>query len=170
MNSCAHPVLLTIAVLSLIAAMYAPASASAGTRRSNPGLAQTISFQWRPVLAYADPAPAASDQWWTARTAGYFGGIGGSALGVLGAMIGVLGGALRMWGFARYALNAMIIIGAVCTVVGLYAVFADQPYHVFYPLLLTGVLCLVLGIVLRFTLAVVRRQHELHRMHAMDAS
>lgn len=168
MNGCVHHVLLTMVMLSLTAALCEPASASDDAWRSLSSLEHTIPFQ--AALAFADPAAAESDQWWSARTAGYFGAIGGSALGLLGAMIGVVGGAMRMWRFAVQALNVMIIIGVLGASSGFYAVFASQPYHVYYPLLLTGVLCLVLGIGLRFTFHAVRRQQELHKMRAMDAS
>jgi hypothetical protein len=114
-------------------------------------------------------AMAPPGAWWSDRTAGWVGGVGGTVLGLLGALIGTLCGL----GIGRRVVLPLLIVGSVLGgglfVTGLIALAIGQPYGVYYPLLLCGVLCGVLGIVG----VVVGRQRyaqaELRRMQALDA-
>ena len=115
----------------------------------------------------ADPMTAAG-AWWSDRTAGWLGGIGGSMLGVLGGVIGLLGGRGKARRLVVALLGFMLVVGVASLIAGLIALLRSQPYGVYYPLVLLGILCTVLPTVM---LATVRRRYEqaeLRRMNAMD--
>jgi hypothetical protein len=82
--------------------------------------------------------------WWTDQQAGLVGGIAGSLLGVLGGVFGTVAGICAPRGKAKgfvYGLAiTMIITGVVCLVTGIVALAMGQPYGVYYPLLLIGAL------------------------------
>jgi len=78
--------------------------------------------------------------WWSDRTAGWIGGIAGSAVGVFGALVGTLTSLRRGRRFVIGGLVALAAVGFVLLVVGLVALASGQPYAVWYPLLLLGVL------------------------------
>ena len=109
---------------------------------------------------------AVSGAWWTDR--GIIGGIGGSLLGVLGAAIGILCSKGRSRSLVIGTMVTLAVIGAVVLLLGLWALFAGQPYGVYYPLLLTGGLdAVIFGALIR----VARRRYaeiELRRMGAAD--
>jgi hypothetical protein len=111
---------------------------------------------------------AATGAWWSQRIAGLVGGITGSVVGVAGGIIGILSGI----GIARKVclslLGIMVIFGAASLAAGLAALIAAQPYEVYYPLLLIGVLCTILPAVLFRTVKRRYEQKELQKMHAMD--
>jgi hypothetical protein len=83
-------------------------------------------------------------EWWTSQEAGLIGGIGGSAIGVFGGILGATIGLLAPRGIARPlvlgAQIAMAALGVVLLGAGVYAAATGQPYHVYYPLLLGGLL------------------------------
>jgi uncharacterized membrane-anchored protein len=86
----------------------------------------------------------------------------------MGAAIGILAGV----GIARkvclFLLSTMFVLGIVSLVVGLAALAFSQPYAVYYPLLLLGLLCSVLPMGLFRTIKQQYEQKELRKMHAMD--
>ena len=111
----------------------------------------------------------ASNAWWSNRSAGIIGGGGGAFLGLLGALIGVLtsmGNAKRV---VQGVFAFMLFVCGISLLVGLVALVMNQPYAVYYPLLLLGFLgvCLPLSlwrsVMNRFT------QAEMQRLDAMDA-
>jgi hypothetical protein len=102
-------------------------------------------------------ATAAPGAWWSDREAGWIGGAAGSAFGLLGALVGTLSSLGRGRRFVMAALAAMGTGGLVALAAGLVAVASGQPYAVWYPLVLLGVLGPVLGFSLRGT---VRRRFE----------
>jgi hypothetical protein len=110
----------------------------------------------------------AGDAWWGEREAGLIGGIGGSLVGLLGALVGWLGGAGRARRFVLGALWAMTALGVVSLIAGFLALAREQPYAVYYPLLLAGVLCATLGLFLRGNLSKRYAARELRRMKALD--
>jgi hypothetical protein len=123
------------------------------------------------TVVIAAPQLCALDagDWWSEPTAGLVGGIGGSALGLLGAAVGVLSNLRK---FRRVTLTLMgvgIGIGLVALVVGVVAILAGQPWHVYYPLMQVGALC---GILMGIGVLIVRRRYrdeDLRRMTALDA-
>ncbi len=118
--------------------------------------------------AMEDPM-AAPGQWWGERMGGLIGGVLGTLLGCMGGMIGLLTsrGQARSVTFAM--LRAMQIIGVVGLVAGVVAVIMSQPYAVWYPMILVGIICPVLGTGLTRTIRKRYDEVELRKMAAMDA-
>ena len=112
---------------------------------------------------------AAGETWWTDQDAGWIGGIGGSVIGLLGALIGVLGGLGKARRFVIAITTTLIGVGVLSLIVGLIAVTLGQPYAVYYPLLLGGIILTAVcggnlpGLLRRY------QQVELRKMAAMDA-
>jgi hypothetical protein len=115
--------------------------------------------------AAATRAPGA---WWSAEDAGRIGGAAGSALGVLGALLGTL---CALGRGRRIVIGGMLALGAsglLALAAGAAALATSQPYGVWYPLLLPGVLASALGFGL---LPIARRRYEareLRRIQALD--
>jgi MFS family permease len=83
--------------------------------------------------------------WWTDQQAGLFGGIAGGVGGLLGGIFGTLAGICAPRGKCKMLVVglALFMIGAgiISLVVGVVALALQQPYGVYYPLLLIGVVC-----------------------------
>ena len=112
---------------------------------------------------------AVAGAWWDGRTAGLVGGLAGSVIGCLGGLIGTLAGLGKARRIAIVGLKTMLAFGLVCLVLGVVALVRSQPYEVFYPLLLLGLVCATLPL---FLIGTVRRRYEeleLRRMRAQDA-
>jgi hypothetical protein len=112
---------------------------------------------------------SAKNGWWTDRTGGLVGGITGSVIGTIGFIIGI-----SCWlGIARKLcfslLGLMFAFGVISLAMFLVALIFSQPYAVYYPLLLMGILCASLP-PLSFYTGIKQRyeQIELRKMHAMD--
>jgi hypothetical protein len=119
---------------------------------------------------FGDPATWASgDTWWGDRSAGLVFGSLGAAIGILGGVIGTLAGRGRAKGLVFFLWYVVIAVGAVSFLAGLAALGMRQPYAVYYPLLLTGVICLVVFGALHRTLRRRYEASELRRMRAMDS-
>jgi hypothetical protein len=106
--------------------------------------------------------------WWSDRSAGLIGGIGGSVIGCFGALLGWLTAKGRARRFVVMSIQTMAALGILLTVVGLIALGLKQPYAVWYPLLLGGILLAATF----FNLPKLRRRYdelELRRMNSMDA-
>lgn len=119
----------------------------------------------RPTLFPIDT----SRQWWSASLAGRYGGVLGSCLGILGAAIGILS-TMHTTRLLIFALFAVGLAGSgIFLVAGLVGVCMQQPWHVYYPLLLIGIIGVsVLGgnlwnVLHRY------RGDELRRIAAVDA-
>lgn len=107
--------------------------------------------------------------WWNDHTAAWIGGIGGTVLGLIGAAIGTLTGMGRGRPIVIALLVAMTALGSLTLLGGLVAVFAGQPYGVYYPLLLGGGLSAILSTVFLFTTPQRYAAIEMRRMQALDA-
>ena len=113
---------------------------------------------------------ASSGAWWTDRTAGLVGGIGGSLVGILGGLIGSLASRGKARRFVLGAMVSLVVLGAALLAAGAIALVASQPYGVTGALLLGGVLLVV---VVGSMIRTVRRtyaQVELRKMRALDAA
>jgi hypothetical protein len=115
-----------------------------------------------------DDPLALGGQWWGDRTAGLVGGVAGAGVGVLGALVGWLGGTGRARRFVMGVTRSLIAAGAVAFGAGAVAWTLGQPYAVYYPLLLLGIVC---PLVFASILPALRRRYEtqeLRRMRALD--
>ncbi|MEZ6235810.1 MAG: hypothetical protein R3B68_16625 [Phycisphaerales bacterium] len=131
----------------------------------------------RIVKGDARPTPGPTPEedameWWTQQAAGWIGGGVGAGIGLLGGLIGVLGGLCVPKGKAKPLVLALFAImigaGAISLIAGVVALIDSQPYHVFYPLLLIGLIaCGVGGGNLPFVLKAYR-QAEARRMDAEE--
>jgi len=111
------------------------------------------------------PGPRA---WWDDRAGAWIGGLGGSALGCLGALIGTLGGMGKARRLVMWLTAGLVVFGLACLVSGAAALALGQPYAVYYPLLLGG---LIDTAVFGPSLLVLRQRYqqaELRKMAAMD--
>ncbi|MCC6660748.1 MAG: hypothetical protein IT437_07670 [Phycisphaerales bacterium] len=105
-------------------------------------------------------------EWWTMQDGNWYGAIGGSAIGVIGGCYGGLVGWLAPRGIGRrffLTLHAvLIVLGVVALVAGIAALSVQQPYHVWYPLVLVGgILTLVMGCL--FPVILTRYRQAEHR-------
>ena len=131
----------------------------------------TVSIRDVNLYQYADgedPMQIAG-QWFSDRSAGLMGGIGGGLLGLWGALIGVLASRGRARAFVLSSANVLLFIGIASLVVGIVALATSQPYVVYYPLLLIGIILVFVIGKLRGTLAARYEEIELKRMQSMDA-
>ena len=113
----------------------------------------------------ADSAAA----WWTNQQGGVVGGVVGSLFGILGGLIGWS----ATWGKSRKLTmglcSAGIAIGCASLAVGAIAAVLQQPFHVYYPLLLAGFVSVcVIGANLR-TISQRFQADEFRRIQAIDA-
>ncbi len=115
-----------------------------------------------------DPLQSAG-QWITERNATLLGAIGGFLLGVWGAVIGVISARGKARRFVLGSATILLLVGIGSLVIGVAALASAQPYAVYYPFLLIGILLVVLMAVLRRTLSMRYEQLELKRMQSMDA-
>ena len=117
----------------------------------------------------ADPMGQPKQDWWSERDAGLIGGIYGVTVGLLGGLIGILAGFGKARRFVLTLRASLLGLGVISLITGVIALAIGQPYAVYYPLLLVGI---VLTAVLGSTWPILRRgyeQRELQRMAAMDA-
>ena len=115
------------------------------------------------------PFESVAQSWWTDRTGSLIGGIMGGLFGCMAGLLMWLASKGRARLFVVGAMKAWIAIGAVLLVLSLVAGLMRQPYGVWFPLLLCGVI--ILGIVpsrLR-TLRRSYKEQEFRRMEAADA-
>jgi len=101
-------------------------------------------------------SPDVSNKWFTAPTAGIIGGVLGGLWGLYGALIGCVGGILLPRGKGRKLLKGMLIFGLVMGVLqllaGIAALCFHQPYHVWYPLVLAGLIIAIVSTCLFWSL------------------
>lgn len=132
--------------------------------------AGTVSIRDVGLYQYAsgeDPLQAAG-QWFGDRSAGLLGGIGGVLIGLWGALIGVLSSRGKARHFVLGSANALLVIGIASLVGGVAAVATAQPYAVYYPLLLVGIILVVVFGKMRGNLSARYEQLELKKMQSMD--
>ncbi len=153
-------------VFAALAQDVAGEQPSTASKTANQSGASAI-HQAEPKMA--NPMGQPKRGWWSDRDAGLIGGIGGTTVGLLGGLIGTLAG----FGKARrfvFALDACLVgFGAASLVAGAMALVLGQPYAVYYPLLLGGIVLTAVCGGIRPALRQGYEQRELRRMAAMDA-
>ncbi len=108
--------------------------------------------------------------WWGDRTSGLIGGICGAVFGSFGGLLGLLLGLGKARTFVLTLAKVLLLLGAVSLAMGLLALALGQPYAVWYPLILLGI---IVTAVLGANLRTFRRRYdelELRRMSAMDTA
>ena len=108
--------------------------------------------------------------WWNPRMSGWVGGVGGAVLGTLGAIVGLLAGRGRARRVVIGLLMTILITGGTSLLMGLVALSLRQPYHVYYPLLLCGVIATLVPLTMLPQLKRRYEELELRRMTALDAA
>lgn len=108
--------------------------------------------------------------WWDPTTAAILAGVGGGGLGATAGLYGALAGTLAPRGIGRVPMLtihvALIVTGIGLLVAGGAAVATGQPYHVYYPFLLTG---LILAGVMVPLLPVIRLRYAQSEQRRLDA-
>jgi hypothetical protein len=108
--------------------------------------------------------------WWSDRTAGWIGGLGGAAVGILGGALEWCASRRRARNFVLLTTKTLVALGIGAMLLGLVALASWQPYGVWYPLLLGGILCAgIFPFRLRRYQAQFR-ELELRRIAAFDAA
>ena len=107
-------------------------------------------------------------QWINNRNAALLGAIGGYLIGLWGAVIGVVSSRGKARRFVLGSANALLLIGIASLGGGVAAIASAQPYAVYYPLLLIGIILVAVIGKLRGTLSARYEQLELKRMQSMD--
>lgn len=110
--------------------------------------------------------------WFDANTfASLYGGIGGGVFGVLGGCIGTAAGVWAPRGKHRSlvlgAMYVVVVLGILQIVAGLAALLAHQPYGIYYPLLLLGLLS---SVIVGTLIPVVRRRYSESEQRRLDAA
>lgn len=118
------------------------------------------------ILFLADPEP-----WIAEDTMIYFGAYGGAGIGVLGGILGTVAGVLAPKGKGRaLILNSMLALGCLGVVfllTGVFAVVQGQPYVVYYPFLLLG---LVLSTVMFAVRPAVAKRYQEAEQRKLEAA
>ncbi len=112
---------------------------------------------------------AAPSQWWAGRQGWLFSAICGLLFGCLGALVGILSSCGKARGFVLGLMKVMFVTGLAALVLAVVAMVLSQPYAVYYPPLLTGLLMTTLPIALIRWARKQYEQIELRKMQAMDA-
>lgn len=106
--------------------------------------------------------------WWGDRAGNLLGAIAGSIFGCVGGAIGTLAGLGKARRLVFLLAGASLVLGIPSLVAGIVALALGQPYAVWYPLLLLGV---IVTAVIGANLPGLRRRYEqieLRKMAAMD--
>ena len=122
------------------------------------------------LVEYTGSLPAGLGRaWWSDRAAGLIGGLGGALIGCLGGLIAWFVSRGKARAFVVVVTVLLLCLGTLCALTGVLAVALGQPYAVYFPLLLGGVL--LLGIFIPALLKYHKRYEdvELRRMASADA-
>lgn len=123
-------------------------------------------------LTVSDLQTSAASEWFNGRTGGVVGGVLGCLGGLYGALVGCLCGFLVPRGRGKRWVMGLVLLGtvmgAVSLLFGLSALLIGQPYHVWYPFLLTGGIIVCLFPFLFVTINKEYAKVELRRMQALD--
>jgi hypothetical protein len=112
--------------------------------------------------------PQRDDAWWSEQTCAWIGTIGGPVCGLLGGLLGGLGGCGKARRFVLTLTAASAGLGVVSLIIGVIALVLRQPWAVYFPLLLFGVVSPVVLGPNFFVLRWAYEQRELRKMAAMD--
>jgi hypothetical protein len=129
---------------------------------------QLVEYE-RSDIAPVFSAVPTSRTWWSARASGLIGGIGGSVIGCFGGLVGCLVGFGKARKFVLTMTKVFIALGIILTVAGIIAVGFQQPYAIWYALLLPGI---ILTLVFGANFYPIKKRFdelEIRRMTSIDA-
>jgi hypothetical protein len=106
--------------------------------------------------------------WWSPRTGGWVGGLLGAFVGVTLGAVGALAGMGKAPRASRVLAVVVMAVGFFCLAAGAVAAMRSQPFGVYYPLLLPGLLAAAIGGITLALLRWRRRSAELRKMQAID--
>ena len=125
------------------------------------------------VMTYKDdpriPDRMATGAWWSGAGGGWIGGIGGSVLGLLCALMAVLANRHVGAKLVMALLLAFMVVSLAALAAGVIGALGDQPYAVYFPLLLCGILYGLMGGLGLVVYPRIYQGFELRRMFAIDA-
>lgn len=101
--------------------------------------------------------------------AGLWGGMAGATLGTLAGLLGWLGSRGKAKRLVLNGFRMLMAAGGISLVLGVGALARGHPYHVYYPLLLIGVIALLVPASTLPRLTKRYEELELRRMSALDA-
>lgn len=107
--------------------------------------------------------------WWSSQPADLIGGIGVCLIGCFGALIGWLVSKGRARNFVLAAVKYIIVLGILLMVAGLVAAVFNQPYAVWYALLLPGVILVLVFSLNRHSIQRRYDELEIRRMTSIDS-
>lgn len=125
------------------------------------------------LVEYSDRRfpPGTGPEWWNRKSAGLVGAV----IGILGGLFGVvcgLSGALAYTGKGKRLVMGLLgtfaVVSAGEALLGVAAWYRSQPYHVYYPLILSGAIGLVVALSLVPVFRRAYHQAEFRRMHSID--
>lgn len=132
-------------------------------------VAIAILFVTTPFAVAGSPDnDVAKQAWWTSSEAGWIGGIGGGSMGLIGALFGIFAAIPSTRRYALPLAVGMSCFGVVLVVAGIVSLTQTQPYHVYYPLLLGGLICAIVFGAQIHTIRQLLRMAELQKMSAQD--
>lgn len=112
-------------------------------------------------------------QWFPSWFGGVLGGVFGVIAGCLGSFYAYSCRSGMMWSTMQYFPIVLGVVGGVVLLAGVAALVVRQPYHVWYPLMLLGVIALAVAPAIRWQtqrqFASGAANFEDRRMQAMDA-
>ena len=115
------------------------------------------------------PAGKTNGAWWSRKVGNRLGAAMGVFIGILGGVIGWAGGKGKARGVVMSCLWCLLAVGLLSLGAGIAALTLRQPYMVYYPLLLLGVICAAISTVRIKAFRKRYEQAELRRMSALAA-
>jgi len=108
-------------------------------------------------------------EWWPQNYSAWIGGGLGTLFGCWGGLMGILAQAARGRTFIQASVVFNIVFGSICLIAGFTALALGQAYHIWYPLLLLGLLLPGIMLGTRRNLMKQLAAAEERKMAAMDA-
>jgi hypothetical protein len=107
--------------------------------------------------------------WWSSSFGNKLGAYLGSLIGILAGIVGWIGGKGKARGFVMASLWSLLVFGLCSLVAGVGALVLRQPYMVYYPLLLLGIISTAVSTSCIRAFRKRYEEAELRRMSAIDA-